>query len=781
MTTRTAQVGPTVDAGVARVHLGTLLTWVLLSLLGVYLVFVVGGFPGIYQVQWRLVTHGLTLALIVGWLLALLWRPDLFVMPRLTLPIAVILGAMIVSTIASPYPRFGWETVLNAAATALVFAALVTVLADPGLRPRLRFTAAALVIGVVIAYAVQVIFLWIDFWSLVGHLAVPPLRPAFAGLVYGTPNIPAGFVVVFLPLVLAWIEGSTIRAVARRVALGVLVVVGLFDLVASGSRGAQLGFAVAILVGGILMAIRHRGRLAALGRRLSGRRAAAVVGISAVVLLVAAVWLAPRILARAGDTGVNLRLTFWQHSLAAFTDAPLTGTGPGTWAFAQWAYRNDVSPLDIVAHAHNAPIQLAAEMGLVGLVAGTILVVGVVVLLRRAWRELPGLEVIAVAMGLVGVAAQCLVDNFSDLPLFVGGVAFLLAWVEGGMPARMRMSRTAIRAAAGGTLVAIAIVSSTVVLPWDRAARAHLDGVTAQDAGDWPAAAAAFTTAVELDPDYPHYRAALGVAADWAGHGAMAAEQLAIGARMTGDPFMETNAALALLGAGGAHDEAAELLAEATDAGAVNVDLALNAGAIAERLGRPEDAAHHYATAIALQPDLAGSAYWRDPSRPLSPEAQVEAALTRLHEMANVDVDPTSAAITAWAGMRAWDRATEAANTLPAGIGRDANLAWLTAMQGDPSGLEALRAINDETSGAVVSLLASAADHLGDPQADRYRAWTAIVASGSDRAGRATVLAQGGGEAAAYLDLGPAIAEEVYLRDRGIITQVRDAIQVAQR
>ncbi len=261
----------------------------------------------------------------------------------------------------------------------------------------------------------------------------------------------------------------------------------------------------------------------------------------------------------------------------------------------------------------------------------------------------------------------------------------------------------------------------------------------------------------------------------------MAAEQLAIGARMTGDPFMETNAALALLGAGGAHDEAAALLAEATDAGAVNVDLALNAGAIAERLGRPDEAAHHYATAIALQPDLAGSAYWRDPGRPLSAEAQAQAAIDRLDGLANVDVDPVSAAITIWAGVGAWDRATAAAETLPAGLSRDAYLAWLTAMQGDRSGLEALRTMNDESSGAVLSLLASAADHLGDPQADRYRAWTAIVASGSDRAGRTTVLSQAGGEVAEYFDAGPAIAEEVYLRDRGIVTQVRDAIQVAQR
>jgi hypothetical protein len=567
----------------------------------------------------------------------------------------------------------------------------------------------------------------------------------------------------------------------RPTAIAGLVFVGLFDLVASGSRGAQLGSGVAIAVGAALLAVSHRESLRPLRERLADRRLLAGAVVAVVVVLGVAVVLAPRILARAGDAGAGLRLTFWQASVAAFADAPLTGIGPGTWAFAHWAYRDDLRPLDVVAHAHDAPLQLAAEMGLVGLAAGAIFVVGVLLLLKGAWRDLPRLEVIGVAMGLAGIAAQCLVDNFSDLPIFVAGVAFLLAWLESGLASQRPVPRNATLAAAVAGLLLVAIVGGSIVLPWDRAAQAHLEGVRAQDAGDWTAAVAAFQGAVDLDADFPQYRGALGVAADWAGDGTQAGEQLVIGARLVGDPFMAANAALAILGANGSRDEAATLLAEATDRGAVNVDLALNAGAIAEGLGDSIVATHHYATAVALQPGIMGSTYWHQPERIVTAETIAEAAIARAGELVQADVDPTSAAISIWAGVGAWDRATEAAAGLPAGPGRDANLAWLAAMQGDQTGLEALRTMIDATEGDAIGLLASAAERLGDPEADRYRALAAIIASGSDRAGRTTVLAQGGGEDASYVDLGPAIAEEVYLRDRGIVTQVREAIQVAFR
>src|SRR3990170_739231 len=183
-----------------KVRIPTLLLWASLSLVGVYLVFVVGGFPGIYQVHWRLVTHAV---------------------------------AMVASTLLSRWPRFGWETALSSAGAALVFGVLVTVFAVPGLRVRLRFTAAALIVGVVLAYALQLIALWLDFWGTVGRLTLPPLRPAYAGLIFCTPNIPAGVVLAFLPLVLARIHGSSLPPMARRMSIGGLVVVGLFDLVVS--------------------------------------------------------------------------------------------------------------------------------------------------------------------------------------------------------------------------------------------------------------------------------------------------------------------------------------------------------------------------------------------------------------------------------------------------------------------------------------------------------------------------------------------------------------------
>ncbi|HLB27227.1 MAG TPA: hypothetical protein VJN32_06215, partial [Dehalococcoidia bacterium] len=220
-----------------KVRIPTLLLWASLSLVGVYVVFVVGGFPGIYQVHWRLVTHAVTLVIVSGWLVALVRRPELLVVPRLAIPIGGVLAAMVASTFLSRWPRFGWETVLSAAGAALVFGVLVTVFAVPGLRVRLRFTAAALIVGVVLAYALQLIALWLDFWGTVGRLTLPPLRPAYAGLIFGTPNIPAGVVLAFLPLVLAWIHGSSLPPMARRMSIGGLVVVGLFDLVVSGSRG----------------------------------------------------------------------------------------------------------------------------------------------------------------------------------------------------------------------------------------------------------------------------------------------------------------------------------------------------------------------------------------------------------------------------------------------------------------------------------------------------------------------------------------------------------------
>jgi len=764
-----------------KVRIPTLLLWASLSLVGVYLVFVVGGFPGIYQVHWRLVTHAVTLVIVSGWLVAIVRRPELLVVPRLTIPCGAVLVAMVASTLLSRWPRFGWETALSSAGAALVFGVLVTVFAVPGLRVRLRFTAAALVVGVVLAYGVQLIALWLDFWQTVGHLTLPPLRPAYAGLIFGTPNIPAGVVLAFLPLVLAWIHGSSLPPMARRMSIGGLVVVGLFDLVVSGSRGGQLGFVAAGLVGGLLWALGRRRGDGSQAINLDRRRVLAGAAVLAVVAF-AMVALSPRLLARLSDAGAGLRLTFWRESLAAFVDHPLAGTGPGTWAFAHWAYRDDVRPLDVVAHAHDAPIQLAAEMGLVGLVAGAIFVAGVVGLIAVAWRRQPGLEVIAIASGLAGLAAQSLVDNFSDLPLFVGGVAFLLAWLESGVGRRAFLAPARVRLGAGAAFALMAVVAMITVLPWDRAAAAYLDGVRAQDRGEWANAEAAYATALDLDAAYPLYRAAHGMAAAHTGDLATAASELQAGAALTDDPFMAIQAALALAGLG-RDEDARAALDSATERGTVHRDLALNAGRTAEVLGQADQAARFYATAIATDPDLASSSYWRAPGRPLPAVDQFEAALARLAGLEGVDIDPSQAAVRIWALAGEAERARAAAASLPPGTSRDAAAAFVEAMAGDRLALERVRAMADaDPLGPAVAGLATVANAVDDQSADRYRHWVSLIASGSDRAGRtAVIVALDSGEAALYADVGPGIAEEVYLRDRGIVTMVPQALVVGYR
>src|SRR5205823_5013946 len=74
---------------------------------------------------------------------------------------------------------------------------LVALLRHEFFRDRLvAFAAMSLVVigGLLIGI---VLIEWVWWWSAIGHLAIPPLRPGFVGLTYGNPS--AVLVIVFLP------------------------------------------------------------------------------------------------------------------------------------------------------------------------------------------------------------------------------------------------------------------------------------------------------------------------------------------------------------------------------------------------------------------------------------------------------------------------------------------------------------------------------------------------------------------------------------------------------
>ena len=419
-----------------------------------------------------------------------------------------------------------------------------------------------------------------------------------------------------------------------------------------------------------------------------------------------------------GDTGAGLRLTFWQDSLAAFADAPLTGTGPGTWAFAHWAYRDDLRPLDVVAHAHDAPIQLAAEMGLVGLVAGAVFVVGVVLLLRRGVagdaaagghrrRHGPGRARGAVPRGqLLGPAA---LRRWRRLPAGLGGG-------RPGAPGpafRPRHARRSGRDAAGGRSSSARWSCCPGIAPRGAPRRRGVAGPWRLDGRRRRLSATPSTsTPTTRSTGAPSASPPTGRAI-----GALAAEQLAIGARQADDPFMAANAALALARLWRARrDEAAALLTEATAKG----DGQRRPGA---QRGRHRRAA---------RPAGGGRPALRDGDRAPAvdrrlrllarsgpaalPAGQAEAALARMGELVNADVIPTSPRSPSGPASATGSGRPPPPSQLPPAVGRDANLAWLAAMQGDRDRSRGAAGDERGSNGAVVVVaLASAADRFDDP------------------------------------------------------------------
>ncbi len=64
------------------------------------------------------------------------------------------------------------------------------------------------------------------------------------------------------------------------------------------------------------------------------------------------------------------RIEFWRGALGMIAARPWLGSGPGTYVWASGSYQTERSAGFVINHAHNDYVELAAEIGLVGLAAG---------------------------------------------------------------------------------------------------------------------------------------------------------------------------------------------------------------------------------------------------------------------------------------------------------------------------------------------------------------------------------------------------------------------------
>ena len=200
---------------------------------------------------------------------------------------------------------------------------------------------------------------------------------------------------------------------------------------------------------------------------------------------------------RLTDLCANNRLQWWGEALDVAADRPAGGSGAGTFALARRRYRESATP---VTEPHSVPLQLLADLGVVGLVLGLTVVGGAIVAARGGLRLVFGDDggaAAALACLLLAYGTHALVDYDLDF-LAVTGPALLAL----GVLIAVGRPHATIRAGVPG-IVAVGVVAAgaalAVALPAlaDRKVDRAFDAI---DGGRLDDAVDAANTARRLNP-----------------------------------------------------------------------------------------------------------------------------------------------------------------------------------------------------------------------------------------------------------------------------------------
>ena len=197
----------------------------------------------------------------------------------------------------------------------------------------------------------------------------------------------------------------------------------------------------------------------------------------------------------------NNRIAWWRDALKIARAHPLAGTGAGTYRIARLRVRTEASP---APEPHSLPLQILADLGLIGLALGGVLVVGAVGVGRRALSRAEDDDVDATTLLVIvtlGYGMHALVDYDADFLAVTAPFALVLGALVAAAAAPARPLKRGVSTMVAAVAVCAATVGS-LALP-ELAARAVDRGYTALDAGDLVTAARRARDARLLNPLSP--------------------------------------------------------------------------------------------------------------------------------------------------------------------------------------------------------------------------------------------------------------------------------------
>lgn len=606
--------------------------WIVLLSSGIYVIVAGGGFILAREVPAKVLLQILALGILAVWLGGSITRPSWRPTTPLVRPVALAVAALVLSALLSQRPRLSLEPTLGGMGFALAFLMLTRLLADAWFRSRLAAALITLVALVAVGYVIEVVTEWVAWWQLVGTITPPPLRPSWASLSFGSPNDVPALLLAAGPLAVILVcQKARGRTLAWALASAILLAIVL-----AGSRGGYVGVGVGLVVGLGLLGAELRSRRD--GTSFVGllRRRPALVAATALLVVVGTAFL-PAVASRFAQGGEDVRLDLWRSAFAIFIEHPLTGAGPGTWAQLKIIANLVEAPNHIFSEAHSTYFQSAAELGAVGMLALGLLTFHVARRLAAAWRQGGPLRIQAsgVAIGLAGVAAQCLVANLTSLPFMALLLIVVVAWIDSAVPGdgadRVELLSPPMtvraRAIPSAGLAAVLLTGAWFVVV-DAAALHDAAGNDAAWEQDWSRALEHYDAARQLDPELTLYH--LRAASMLARLDRVAEARAVLVVALQADPLAAHAIGLAALDLSlGDSAVAFEHARSATAIGAVDPMVALNAGLIAEAVGDATSALEEYANAIAADPPLAGNDFWIAPDRVIAKAEVVDAAVER--------------------------------------------------------------------------------------------------------------------------------------------------------
>jgi len=305
-----------------------------------------------------------------------------------------VIAALVLFVAAGTFSAFPRQS-FDAALGALVYVAGLHFARGEMNSERAQRLAVVVLVALSVVFTLIAARFWLlpilEWWARTGWQVTPPLNLELAGWPWGHRHDLALLIVMLYP---AWWTGRP--SVGRRmVAVIVGVLVALIVLV-DGSRSLWIAIAAAGTYLAVVPALR-------VWHQATRVRPYVIGGAVVLIIGIIATGIGGALLERASSlASLGFRATMWERLVEVWTANPVGGVGigafPWTLQLTDYFDTNSWAP----RHPDNAPIQMLAEGGILGIAALAILVIALVPAILRGRSRAARVALITFGIASIG-------------------------------------------------------------------------------------------------------------------------------------------------------------------------------------------------------------------------------------------------------------------------------------------------------------------------------------------------------------------------------------------